>query len=92
VLEHVENPNILLDKLNSILADNGKAFISTCVNCPTIDHVYHYKSIGEIQRMIKNSGFLINDERILPVENLEMEDIVEKKIAINYSAIISRQK
>ena len=42
--------------------------------------------------MIKNSGFLINDERILPVENLEMEDIVEKKIAINYSAIISRQK
>jgi len=92
VLEHVNYPQKLLVKLKSLLSETGFAFISTCVNCPTIDHVYHYKSVREIKNMVKQAGLLINDEKILPVENLPMKEIVNKKITINYSAIISHKK
>jgi len=91
VLEHVNYPEMLLSKFNKLLSDNGHGFISTCVNCPTIDHVYHYKCVNEIKEMLNNNGLIIKDELILPVENLPMEEIIKKKIAINYCAIVRRQ-
>ena len=91
VLEHVNYPEILLSKFNKLLSDNGHGFISTCVNCPTIDHVYHYKCVNEIREMLNNNDLIIKDELILPVEDLPMEEIIKKKIAINYCAIVRRQ-
>ena len=90
VLEHVEKPDLLLSSLNSILSESGSAFISTCVDCPTIDHVYHFKSVDEIRDMIKQTGFDIISEKILPVEELPFEEIIDRKITINYSAIIKK--
>lgn len=92
VLEHVDFPQKLLLKLKSLLSEDGLSFISTCVNCPTIDHVYHYKTVGEIQEMVKQAGFDFVSEKVLPVENLSMVEIVDRKITINYSAIISHRK
>ena len=91
VLEHVNYPEILLSKFNKLLSDNGYGFISTCVNCPTIDHVYHYKCVNEIREMLNNNGLIIKDELILPVEDLPMEEIIKKKIVINYCAIVRRK-
>ena len=90
VLEHVNYPDKLLYKLKELLTSDGRAFISTCVNCPTIDHVYHFKSVDEIRAEIDNCGLLVKDERVLPVENLPMTEIEEKKITINYCAILGR--
>ena len=59
VIEHVNFPNQLLYKFSKLLSDSGHGFISTCVDCPTIDHVYHFKSVSEIQEMIQNNGLII---------------------------------
>ena len=92
VLEHVTYPEKLLHKLHSMLANNGRIFISTCVNAPAIDHIYHFKAISEIIDMVEKCGFNIESQLILPVENLPMETIVAQKIAINYCAILRRGK
>ena len=91
VLEHVNYPDKLLNKLKELLGSDGRAFISTCVNCPAIDHVYHFKSVDEIRKIIGGCGLLIKNERVLPVENLPMGEIIKKKITINYCAIVSRE-
>jgi len=91
VLEHVNEPLELLNKFEYLLSDVGQGFISTCVDCPTIDHVYHFKSIDQIREMIADSKLSICSEKILPVENLPMEEIIEKKITINYCAIVRRK-
>ncbi len=90
VLEHVNCPDKLLYKLKKLLTSEGKAFISTCVNAPAIDHVYHFKSIDEIRNMINSCGLLIKDEKVLPVENLPIKEIEEKQITINHCAILGR--
>lgn len=90
VLEHVEHPEVLLKKLRGLVCDNGKIFISTCVNCPAIDHVYHFKNVKEIQDMINKCGLEIIDELILPVENLPIDEIVDKKITINYCSLLQK--
>ena len=70
VLEHVNNPKKLLKQLHFLLNPNGRVYMSTCVDCPSIDHIYHFKSIGEIEQLIKKSGFKIVRRNILPVEKL----------------------
>ena len=90
VLEHVNYPDKLLCKLKDLLSAEGRAFISTCVNCPTIDHVYHFKSVDEIRGEIDDCGLIIKDEKVLPVEILPLKEIEEKKITINYCAILGR--
>ena len=90
VLEHVENPKKILKKLNQLINKDGSIYLSTCVDCPSIDHVYHFKSIKEIQQMIKSCGFRIVDSHILPVEEKPMKEIIKKKITINYCAHIKK--
>jgi len=88
VLEHVNFPDKLLTKLRDLLSDNGKAFVSTCVNCPALDHVYHFKTVDEIRDMFDKCGLHIIEEKVLPVEDLPFEEIMEKKITVNYCAIL----
>ena len=90
VLEHVTNPQEILKKLKNLITHNGSIYVSTCVDCPSIDHVYHFKSIKEIQKMINNCGFKILDDLVLPVEDKPMKKIVKNKITINYCAHIKK--
>jgi SAM-dependent methyltransferase len=90
VLEHVRAPETLLKKLHGLLAPSGQAFVSTCVDAPAIDHVYHFRSVDEIRRMFEVSGLKVVEERVLPVEDLPMEEIIKKKITINYCALLRR--
>lgn len=91
VLEHVNEPEKLLLKMKKLLNPEGRAFVSTCVNAPSIDHVYHFKFVEEIQQMLDQCGFAIEDEAILPVEELPFDEIVNKKITINYCALLKHK-
>jgi 2-polyprenyl-3-methyl-5-hydroxy-6-metoxy-1,4-benzoquinol methylase len=60
VLEHVEDPVALLEKLHSLLADNGKVFVTTPTNAPAIDHIYLFKNADDIRGVINKAGFKVN--------------------------------
>lgn len=91
VLEHVNFPKKLLCKLHDLLTISGRLFVSTCVNAPAIDHVYHFRKVEEITTMLNECGFDIVEDRVLPVENLPMVTIIQEKITINYCAILKRK-
>ena len=90
VLEHVANPLDILKSLQALLAENGRIYISTCTNCPTLDHVYHYETLDEIREMVNEAGFAIESEVIAPAECCSMERLIKKKIDIVYGAILKR--
>jgi SAM-dependent methyltransferase len=91
VLEHINVPQPVLVKLNNLLEADGRAFVSTAINSPAVDHVYHFKSVNDVRAMIRSAGLEIEIELVLPVEDLPMEQIVEKKITINYCAVLKRE-
>lgn len=91
VLEHVEEPEKLLMKLNSILSNKGRAYISTCVNAPVIDHIYLFNNVKEIRDMIVNCGFEIESEIVISNDNIPKERWEEERSNISYAAILKNK-
>ncbi|MBB6216429.1 2-polyprenyl-3-methyl-5-hydroxy-6-metoxy-1,4-benzoquinol methylase [Anaerosolibacter carboniphilus] len=89
VLEHVEDAPGFLLKAKELLDKDGKIFMSTCVNSPAIDHIYHFKTIDEIRNLIRSIGLSISDEIVLPVEDIPEEKWEKDLVAINYAAILT---
>lgn len=89
VLEHVRDPGGLLASMKRMLKPGGTMFISTCANCPTIDHIYHFKTVDEIRQMIVDQGLRIEHQIVVASEDLSDEDLRRYKMDILYGAILS---
>jgi len=92
VLEHVNDAPGFLKRVGSLLKGQGTIFMSTCANCPAIDHVYHFRSANEIRSMINDVGMTIIKERVLPVEAVPQEGYLKELIPVNYCAILIKKK
>jgi len=92
VLEHVEDPLKLLQKLNTLLSDDGVLFFTTPTNAPAIDHIYLFNTVGEIQDIIKAAGFDIEAELSLLSEDVSPERAAKFKIAILYGAFLKKSQ
>ena len=88
VIEHLDDPKSVLIKIRKMLKPNGLSFLTTCVNCPAIDHVYLFSNVNQIRDMFEAAGLQILEEIVLPVEKLPMDVIISKKICINYAAVV----
>lgn len=56
VLEHLDEPKKILEKLSKLLNPNGLLWITTPTNSPALDHVYLFKTKEEVLTLIKDSG------------------------------------
>jgi 2-polyprenyl-3-methyl-5-hydroxy-6-metoxy-1,4-benzoquinol methylase len=88
VLEHVNQPLALLTRLKQMLAPGGRAFISTCANCPAIDHVYQFDTLAQIREIITLSGLTIESDLPLSVENMSITEAERRRVTINYCALV----
>ena len=91
VLEHVDDPIEIMKGIRRLLNDDGRFFITTCANCPAIDHVYLYDSVEHIQDEIYQAGFKIVKELSLPVGDFAEQEWRHKRVLINYGAILSKR-
>ncbi|MFN8296427.1 MAG: class I SAM-dependent methyltransferase [Chitinophagales bacterium] len=92
VLEHVEDPLRLLNRLYELLSDNGTIFITTPTNAPSIDHIYLFNNVQEIRDLISKSGFVIKSENSFISEDVSIERAEKRKITILYGAFLTKIK
>lgn len=59
VLEHLEDPVAFLRTLRSGLVSGGRGFLSTALNAPNADHIYLYRSAGEVEAHLEEAGFSV---------------------------------
>ena len=92
VLEHVEDPLKLLQKLNKLLTADGTLFITTPTNAPAIDHIYLFNNIQEIRDIVTGAGFEISSEVFYSSEDVSPERAAKFKIALLYGAFLTKKK
>ncbi|HVS97330.1 MAG TPA: class I SAM-dependent methyltransferase [Puia sp.] len=91
VLEHVERPQALLERLGGLLADNGVLFFTTPANAPAIDHLYLFHNVEEIRALARAAGFRILSEKALPAEDVSWDKAERLKVAVLFGAFLTKQ-
>jgi len=89
-LEHVEDPVGILTKLNQLLKDDGKLFLTAAVWAAHIDHIYLYNNAEEVRNHIRKAGFLIEKELVQASFEKDEADPEKSKIPVSYAAILSK--
>lgn len=92
VLEHVDEPLRLLQVMRRLLAENGRLFITTCANCPAIDHVYLYDSVAQIRNQVAEAGLAVVEDLPLAVGDFPETEWEAKRVEINYAALLRRSQ
>jgi 2-polyprenyl-3-methyl-5-hydroxy-6-metoxy-1,4-benzoquinol methylase len=64
LLEHVADPKALLFRVAASLKDGGKAFLTAAINAPQPDHIYHFRSAGEVEELVQACGLSIHAQRL----------------------------
>jgi len=88
VLEHVNDARAFMDRTKALLAPGGTVYISTCANCPALDHVYHFHSTDEIRDLLTNAGFRIIEDLALAAENIPEDKWEEELVTVNYCGLL----
>jgi 2-polyprenyl-3-methyl-5-hydroxy-6-metoxy-1,4-benzoquinol methylase len=89
VLEHVEQPDVFLGKIRHLLSENGRAFITTCINAPAIDHIYLYTSVEQLAQQITQAGLAMISQRIVPYGELTLAASMEKQLPVNIAMTLA---
>jgi 2-polyprenyl-3-methyl-5-hydroxy-6-metoxy-1,4-benzoquinol methylase len=88
VLEHVNDAPEFLRRARQLIRPDGTIFMSTCANCPAVDHVYHFHNVPEIRSLIAGAALSILDELKLPAEPVPEPQWEKELVTVNYSAIL----
>lgn len=59
VLEHLEDPVEFLRALRCMLKSGGRAFITAAVSADHADHIYLYRTAGEVEAHLVEAGFVV---------------------------------
>lgn len=91
VIEHLEQPLPLLQKVRDMLSGDGRAFISAPTNSPTVDHIYLFNSAQEIRDLLAAAGFEIEAEATRYSEDLPEKKAAKFKVAQMFAAFVRKQ-
>ena len=72
ILEHVERPDAALENLRTMLRPGAPAFITTVIDSNAVDHIYQFHSQAEIDELIEEAGFTIEESRLLYPKDLRL--------------------
>lgn len=64
VLEHLEDPQALVDALYAAVRSQGWGYITAAINAAHTDHIYLYRSPEEVQNQIERAGWKIEDIQV----------------------------
>ena len=85
LLEHLEEPEKLLQTLGRLIAPDGKIFLTTAVWAASPDHIYLFKSAREAREMLLKY-FDIESELVLNVRENQTPD--QEQVPINYACVL----
>jgi len=88
ILEHLEEPRKLLARIREMLTPQGRAFITTPVNAPTVDHIYLFNHVSEIREMFHSEGFVIESEATRYAEDMPPAQAEKLKIPQMFAAFV----
>jgi len=89
VLEHVEDPYIMLRKIVDVSDQNPNIFITTCINAPMIDHIYLFRSLEEVDDLIYSAGLRTVNKMAVPYSEKSLKESLDNKLPVNVAFLLT---
>ena len=86
-VEHLENPAALMTEIRRVLKKDGAVFMTTVAFAAQLDHIYMFESAADIDAFIRDCGFTIRKELILPVSGRDA-DVTLKQRPLNCAYVL----
>lgn len=90
VLEHLDEPLIILKKLGDLLNPSGYLWLTTPTNAPALDHVYLFRSKDDILDLLNQAKFTIAAEFGCFAEDVSEEMAARFDISFLYGAFLKK--
>lgn len=91
VLEHLERPDRALDALAAALRPGGRLFVNAPINSPAPDHIFLWRSPGEVEALVRAAGFTIDTVDLLPVTGVPLERALRKGMSVSCVIVAERR-
>jgi len=83
ILEHLEDPFILLQNCKKVLGKNGLIYLTTATDIPQFDHLYNFPSDHvQFDQKIKEMGFEIQFEEDIHHDSMTVDVMAKNKFYI----------
>ena len=90
VLEHVEQPNLFLEKIALLSHKSTWIYVTTAINAPAVDHIYLFRNPDEIYSLFSNCGLTIVDTQLCLYQNKSLDTCLKKLLPV--TIMLSAQK
>ncbi len=91
ILEHVERPLEFLRRAQALLEPAGHLILTTCIDAPAIDHIWHFASVDEVERLIEQAGLVLEKRCVLPHPGLSLSEAKARKMPINVGFVAGQR-
>lgn len=90
VLEHVEQPDLFLKAIAERCDKDTHVFVTTCVNAPAVDHIFLFRTTGEVEDLIRRCGFDIEEALNVPIAGKTIEQCEKQALPINVAYVMRK--
>jgi 2-polyprenyl-3-methyl-5-hydroxy-6-metoxy-1,4-benzoquinol methylase len=90
VLEHVEEPGLFLRKIAELSNKDTHIFVTTCVNAPSVDHIFLWRTTDAIEDLIRESGLEIVEPLHVPITGKTLEQCRKDALPISVAYVLRK--
>lgn len=91
VLEHLDEPLLILKKLHDLLNEDGYLWLTTPTNAPALDHVYLFRNKQEIVQLLNAADFDVVHEFGCFAEDVPDEIAYKFDISYLYGSFLKKK-
>lgn len=92
VLEHVPNPDEMLERIKDVTASDAQIFLSTPVNAPMPGHIYLFRSSQDVRDMLEQHGFIVEDMICVAANGRKLETAERKALPVRVALRLRKKR
>lgn len=92
VLEHLEDPEGMLQKIGELLTAEGKGYVLVPICGPSPRHIYLFRNRAHVRSVVEEAGLEIVREKYITSNNMPAEEAEAKMLPINAALIVKKEK
>jgi len=88
VLEHVEDPGLFLRKIRQVSQPDTHIYVTTCLNAPAVDHIFLFRTSGEVETLANESGLVVEDRFLAPHAGKSVAECEAERLPVNVAYVM----